>query len=171
MNGTTKAATAASAATGNHSMKYNTATPYIASYVVVRKDSKIAFVLRSNTNWMNNYWGLPSGKVEVGESFLAAAVREAKEEIGIEVNKENLKHCLIVHRHEPSSFATDWVDMYFEVMVYSGELYNAEPHMHSELAWLDPLSLPDNVIPSVRDALHHIHYGKMYSEYGWDAEI
>ncbi len=43
---------------------YNTAQPYAASYFLVKKVGMLAFVLRSNTTWMDGYFGLPSGKVE-----------------------------------------------------------------------------------------------------------
>lgn len=144
-------------------MSYDTAQPYIASYVLVRKDGKLAFVLRSNTDWMNNYYGMPSGKIEKNESFSAGAIRESLEEIGIRVTPQNLKFVHAMHRMEGS----DWVDVYFEVLSYEGEAHNAEPHMHGELAWLDPADLPENVVPSVRLALEHIGTGKVYSEYGW----
>jgi len=147
---------------------YDTATPYIASYAVLRKERTVAFVLRSNTSWMNNYYGLPAGKVEQDESYTAAAVREAKEEVGIDVAPDTLRHALTVHRK--SRDGKFWVDVYFEVANYQGEAYNAEPHMHSELAWLDIDNLPENVIPSVRAALEHIAAGDTYAEYGWDGQ-
>lgn len=149
-------------------MKYSSATPYIASFVLVRKGSAVAFVLRSNTKWMNGYYGLPSGKVEKGESFTAAAIREAKEEVGILVKEEHLTHALTVHRYAPSSFANEWVDIYFEVAEWVGEPYNAEPNIHGELAWLDLDHLPDNIVPSVRYALEQIKQGEAYGEYGWE---
>lgn len=72
-------------------MKYGTQTPYAASYVIVQnEEGKIAFVLRKNIDWMNGYYGLPSGKTEKNESFIAGAIREAKEEIGIDVQPENV---------------------------------------------------------------------------------
>lgn len=147
--------------------KYNTATPYIASFVIVREEGKIAFVLRENTKWMNGFYGLPSGKVEKRESFTSAAIREAKEELGITVKSSALNQVLTVHRHEPDSFATDWVDVYFEVSVWEGIPSNAEPKIHSELAWFDPLNLPDNIVPAVRYALGQIQAGNTYGEYGW----
>jgi len=149
-------------------MKFNTAQPYIASYVIFRKDNKVAFVLRSNTNWMNNFYGLPSGKVEVNEPFAAAAIREAKEEVGVDIKPNQLKHVLTMHRKEPSDNGMTWVDLFFEAEKWSGELINAEPHMHSELTWLDVDNLPENVISSVLFALDHIKKGSMYCEYGWD---
>lgn len=145
-------------------MKYNTATPYIASYVILRKNGKIAFVLRENTAWMNGYYGLPSGKVENGETYLQAAVREAKEEAGVDIKAADLQPVHTIHRKEPEM---TWVDVYFEATKWQGEPYNAEPHVHSELAWLDPKKLPKNVISSVKYALEQIEAGVTYAEYGW----
>lgn len=146
---------------------YDSATPYIASFVLVRKAGKIAFVMRSNTQWMNGFYGLPSGKVEKEESFSAAALREVKEEIGVTVLPDQLRYIHTTQRHEPGSFATDWIDVFFEAEQWSGEPHNAEPHMHSELAWLDPNNLPENVIPAVKFSLEQIEAGKLYSEYGF----
>jgi 8-oxo-dGTP diphosphatase len=148
--------------------EYNTATPYVASFVILRKNGKVAFVLRTNTAWMNGYYGLASGKVEKNESYLAAAVREAKEEAGVEVKTGDLKHLITVHRFEPSKQATDWVDVYFETTKWKGEPYNAEPEIHGELVWLDPKKLPKNIVPSVKYALEQIEAGKTYAEYGWE---
>src|SRR5690606_19782130 len=129
------------------------------SYVLVKKEGKVAFVLRSNTSWMNNYYGLPSGKVENDESYIKAAIREAKEEIGISIRRQDMKFVHVMHRRE----GFDWVDVFFEVIKWQGKPYNAEPHVHSELAWLDVDNLPKNTIPSVRFALKEISKGKVYS--------
>lgn len=142
---------------------FDTATPYIASFALIRKDGLLAFVLRKNTKWMNGYYGLPSGKTEKDESFSAGAMREVLEEVGITVKPKDLTFAHIMHRSEDG----DWVDVFFEVTDYEGEVYNAEPHMHEEVAWLDPNNLPDTVIPSLKYALEQIAAGKMYSEYGW----
>lgn len=148
-------------------MKYATAQPYIASYLIIRKDGRIPFVLRANTSWMNGYYGLASGKVEDGESFAQAVIREAKEEIGITIQPENLRQILTCHRREADE-AMSWVDVVFEATSWEGEAVNAEPHMHSELAWLEPEQLPTNVIPSVRFMLERIAAGETYCEYGWN---
>lgn len=140
-------------------------TPYLAAYLIFRNDEgKVAFVLRENTSWMNDYYGLPSGKVEDHENVIAGAVREAKEETGVTVQANDLRHVLTLHRQDKDA---DWIDITFEVTAWEGELQNAEPHMHSELVWLDPKSLPDNVIPNVRYILEQVAAGNTYAEFGW----
>ena len=144
-------------------MKYDTATPYLAVYILFRRDNKLAFVLRKSTAWMDNYYALPAGKVDHDESVLQAAVREAKEEVGIDIAPENLKHLLTVYRRSDLLF----IDILFEAQNWQGELYNAEPEKHSKLDWLDTNNLPDNVIPATKFYLDQIKAGHTYAEYGW----
>jgi len=148
------------------SYEYNTQHPHIASYVILRKGDKVAFVYRTNTGWMNEFYGLPSGKIETGESFVEGAIREAKEEVGVDIKEVNLSHALTMHRHQ-SGKAPEWVDIFFEASKWEGEPYNAEPHKHGKLEWLDINNLPDNVIHSVAVSLRAIGEGKKYIELGW----
>lgn len=143
---------------------YGTATPFTACYVLLREGTKIAFVLRSNTGWMDGHYGLPAGRVEKEESFSQGAAREALEEVGVVIEPEHLHHAITLHRHDDDS---DWVDTYFEVDTWQGEVINAEPGLHDEVAWLDIDNLPDNVIPGVRFALEQIKAGNHYAELGW----
>ncbi len=147
-------------------MIYTTATPYIAAYVIMRRGNKVAFVLREHTAWMNGYYGLVSGKVEKDETYTAGAIREAKEEAGVDIETKDLKYLLTIHRREPEM---SWVDVFFEATKWSGEPFNAQADEHAELAWLDTNKLPKNVLPNVKFALAEIEKGKMYSEHGWEA--
>ncbi|HVX48122.1 MAG TPA: NUDIX domain-containing protein [Candidatus Saccharimonadales bacterium] len=148
-------------------MKYDTQTPYAACFVIIRHNGKIAFLLRQNTPWMNGFYDLASGKVEKDESYLQAAVREVKEEMGVDVDKDDLVYALTMHRKNKDQDMV-WADIYFEAKKWRGEPRNAEPHVHGELSWFDPEELPDNIVPSVRAALEAINSGKNYAEYGWD---
>jgi ADP-ribose pyrophosphatase YjhB (NUDIX family) len=113
---------------------------------------------------MDNFYGLPSGRVEWDEPFIEGAIREAKEEVGVDIKPEDLRHAITVHRRSPD---TDWVDIYFEANKWEGEPFNAEPDKHGELAWLDLDNLPENIIPNVRFALGQIANGQTYAERGW----
>lgn len=141
---------------------FDTAQPYIAVYVIFRKNNEVAFLLRQNTNWMDGFYTLPAGKVEKNEPYIAAAIREAKEEVG--VAPQEITHVLTAHRHNE---AMDWVDVIFEAIKWEGELTNAEPDVHAELAWFDPSDLPENVTPPVKHYLAEIQDGNTYTEFGW----
>jgi len=147
-------------------MKYDSARPYAASCVLLRRDGKVALVLRSNTDWMNGYYGIPGGKVEENESFSEAAIREAKEEAGVIIKPENLKQILINHRKADDE-TISWVDAFFEATEWEGEVNNAESHKHSAIDWFDPDDLPENAIPLLKFVFAELKAGKTYSEYGW----
>jgi len=102
-----------------------TATPHIASYVVFRKGDRQALVLRSNTKWMNGYYGLVSGKVENNENFLQAAIREAKEEAGVVLTPKDLKYLMTMHRFEDGS---DWVDVFFRQLAGRAKFIMPNPN-------------------------------------------
>ncbi len=144
--------------------KFDSAAPYIASFIILRRGTKVAMILRKNTNWMDGYYGLPAGKVEWGETFSLAVAREAFEEAGVKVSAKDIEFRHAAHRHIED---TDWVDMYFEANEWSGDPFNAEQHKSEELKWLDLSNLPENVVPSQRAALEHVVKGISYSEYGW----
>lgn len=150
--------------------KYDSARPYIACFVVLRKDNKVAMIKRKNTGWMDDYWGLPAGKVEYGETYLQGVIREAKEEAGVDLHIDQLHFVHIAHRHgenEDKSEFMDWVDVYFEASKWKGEPHNAEPEKGSELSWIDLQALPENIVPPQKAALEHIAKHEFYSEFGW----
>lgn len=144
--------------------KHDSQRPYLASHVILKENGLVAFVLRENTSWMNSHYGLPSGKVERQESCQKAAVREALEEAGVVLKEKDLKFVHAMHRIS-SKEDSEWMYVYFEVKKWEGEAYNAEPHLHSELVWLDPKDLPENIIPSVRHMLEQAEAGNYFSEY------
>lgn len=58
----------------------------------------------------------------------------------------------------------EWCNIVFQAERWEGEPYNAEPHMHSEIAWLRMGELPDNITPSVRKMLEAIEKEELYGE-------
>lgn len=145
--------------------EYDSARPWAASYIIVRHEEKIAMLLRGE-GWMENFWGVPSGKKEWGESSSQAGIREASEEIGITIAPANLRQVLTICRYEASS-DSEWMDTIFEAEHWTGEMYNAEPKAHQKLGLFAPNDLPDNTVPIVRFAIEAIEIGKTYAEYGW----
>lgn len=139
-------------------------TPYTAVYILFKRDDKVALLLRGHTGWMDGHYSLVAGRVDKGESFTSAALREAKEEAGVTIGPADLRVVGTFHRNEPDSV---WVDMLFEVTRWQGSIHNAEPEKHDELAWFDPHNLPENMVSSVRFYIEQYIAGKTYAEYGW----
>lgn len=152
----------------NFKALHDSARPYIACYVILRKGDKIAMVLRKNTGWMDGFYGLPAGKGEYNETYRQGAAREALEEAGVTIQVKDLSFAHVAHRHSAENDGyTEWVDVYFNAKAWHGEPHNAEPHKSERLDWLDLNNLPENIVLPQRAALIAIASGKFYSEFGW----
>lgn len=78
-----------------------------------------------------NYYVLPGGKLEHGETFEAAALREAKEEIGVAVR---LGKSLGEHAFSIADIA--YFGKVFSVEIIAGEPTIKEPEKFNELFWM-----------------------------------
>jgi len=76
---------------------------------------QILLQLRQNTKYGNGKWDLAAtGHVEPGESIKMALIREAKEEIGIEIDIVDVHFLAFMHVYTPSTFRT-YYNAYFKV--------------------------------------------------------
>jgi len=66
-----------------------TKRPVLTVDVLIRKDYGYVFVKRKNEPY-RGHWAIPGGLVEYGETVEQAAIREAKEETGLEVKLTRL---------------------------------------------------------------------------------
>ena len=90
----------------------------VVAGVVIRKDDKYLLVQEKQPK-AYGLWNFPAGMVDVGESLEQAAIREAKEESGYDV--ELIKEIEIFH-----TFATDVVKHAYEAKIVGGELHFSE---------------------------------------------
>jgi 8-oxo-dGTP diphosphatase len=115
-----------------------------AVYMLVRKENKLLFVLRTNTGFMDGYYCLPGGRVEPGEAYLPAALRETMEEVAVTVKPEDARQFYLQQRYQSDDHI--WVDVFFVAEQWSGEPKNALPDEHGEMAWFDIDDLPEDQI-------------------------
>lgn len=141
-----------------------------AVHIIIRDEDAILFVLRSNTGFADGQYCLPSGRVEDGEVFTAAAVREALEGVGIALNQDEIGFTYLQHSVSKNEIGEPevWVDVFFEAGPWKGEPVSGGPGEHGEVAWFYPNELPENVIAPHRYAIERISQGHSYGEYGWD---
>lgn len=102
--------------------------------IIFKRGNEVLLGYRQNVQAENELWGFPSGKIELGETPLEAAIREAKEEVGVIVQGLNELFVLIDHNGKEHHFflCTEW----------SGKLVNAEPELCREISWFPLSELP-----------------------------
>lgn len=132
--------------------------------LVLQKDDTVCLMRRYNTGWNDGNYALMGGHVEDGENPSDAAVREAKEELGITVNSNNLSHLLTM------SVNPDHIYLYFGCSEYQGEITNMEPNECDDIRFFNVNELPDNIIGADKMALSYI-FGEQnikYQAFGYD---
>lgn len=137
-----------------------------AHLILLDDDGRVLLLRRCNTDYENGSYSLVAGKVEANEEITAAAIREAREEVGAEVRAEDVEVAGVIHRKADDGFVS--VAFFMAARAWSGEIVNAEPHHHDAVGWHDLDDLPSEVIPYVRQALANYRHGTRYASYGWD---
>lgn len=136
-----------------------------ASYLVLKDGDKVLLMKRKNTGFKDGFWSLVAGHVDRGENYREAMVREAKEEAGIEIEREDLKPFSVMHRDFKES---PYVDLFFLCEEWSGEIVNGEPEKCEKLGWFGIDDLPERTIGFVEKALVESGTNLRYQEYGWE---
>jgi ADP-ribose pyrophosphatase YjhB (NUDIX family) len=100
-------------------------------------------------------WAVLGGAIEIGESPAQAAVRETREEIGVEVRLGRLLDVLGGPDYEvsyPNGDRTAYVTAVYEAEITSGLPEPADGEL-TEVAWFDPVQLPGLVLSRFARAL------------------
>lgn len=139
-----------------------------AVWMIMRnKKGQVYLLRRQNTGWRDGWWTVPSGHVDANEGPSAAAVRELKEEAGIDVHVEDLSDPLI-YFYLADDQIHERVSLFFEVESNGAKPYNAEPHKSDKGEWFDIDNLPNNIVPLLRRAFIDMAAGVRYSERYYD---
>lgn len=134
--------------------------------ILLDEGGRVLLLRRCNTDYENGSYTLVAGKVEADEEVTAAAIREAREEVGVEIRTEDVEVVGAMHRKADDGFVS--VAFFLAARAWSGEIVNAEPWYHDAVEWRSFDDLPPNTIPYVRQALDNFPRGACYDSYGWD---
>jgi 8-oxo-dGTP diphosphatase len=115
--------------------------------------------------WMDGNLCPPGGHIEVGETPRIAAVREMKEELGVDLKLDDLEFIAAVARNTSEG---ETVAYEFAVRNKGYTFMNAEPEKCSELVWVNPEALPDDTVDEFKEIIAQCVLGKQsYLEMGY----
>jgi 8-oxo-dGTP diphosphatase len=133
--------------------------------LILVRGNEILLGRRRNTSFASGCYSLPAGHLELGESVITALIREAREEIGICVEPEDVKFVQLMH----NSYGIGRFAVFFEVKDWQGEVVNREPDKCDDLRWFPLADLPGTMVPYIRHAIDLYASGKEagLTLYGW----
>ncbi|UFU06821.1 NUDIX hydrolase [Ruania halotolerans] len=149
-----------------------------AAYLILQRgeesDREVLLQYRRGTGYRDEHWACAAaGHVEAGESVLAAAVREAREELGVTVAPNDLEPLTAMHRtHGNHREIDERVDFFFACRRWSGTPRTMEPAKSAGLQWFRLDALPAPVVPHEACVLRALRDGSTAAiqTYGFDRQ-
>ena len=131
--------------------------------VLLEREGRLLLMRRAGTGFFDGLYSLPGGHVEPGESVRQTAVREMREEVGVEIAPDELACLGVVHRLSD----TNRIDFFLRAGRFSGEPRICEPDKCDALGWFERDRLPADTVAYVREALA-AGEGPWILELGWE---
>lgn len=133
--------------------------------LIIKQDDKVLLFFRNDGffNYDGGWWVLPAGHIEQHETAMSAAIREAKEELDIDIDPADIK---CVHVISNLASRTESFDFFFEVSKYTGQIRNCEGDKCADMQYftLDEVANLKNVVSTTRISLAALARGEFYSE-------
>lgn len=122
----------------------------------IKDKTYILLMKRQNTGSDDGYYELPGGHLEEKEDIFDAMIREAKEELLVNLKRKDLKLIHILHHYNGERinfiFETD-KDLNVKI---------GEPEKCSELLWVNINRLPKNTTFKVKRIIKNIKNNNLY---------
>ncbi len=134
------------------------------------RGNQILLLRRYNTGFEDGNYSVPAGHLDGGETVRMAAVREALEEVGVQIEGQNIAFASVMHRKSDDTLSgtSERVDFFVRIEAWDGEPFNAEPGKCDEVRWCDIHALPSNTIPYIKRAVQIYLKNIPFEEFGWE---
>lgn len=130
-------------------------------YLVLMKKNQVLLSRRSNTGYFDGYYSFPAGHIDGNETLKQGMIREAKEEINIELDLSDLNLVYVMNR---KILGDERIDFFFIAKKWRGDLKNMEIDKCDDLRWFDLGDLPENIIPYIKQSIDSITKKNFYNE-------
>lgn len=137
-----------------------------AVHIFLIRDDQILLLRRANTGYQDGSYSVVAGHLDGNETIKQAAMREAKEEVGITLIPQDLTIVQVMHRKSDD----ERIDWFLTATTWQGQVTNCEPNRCDRLLWRPLDDLPDNIIPYVRHAINNYIEGIWFDSFGWESE-
>jgi ADP-ribose pyrophosphatase YjhB (NUDIX family) len=131
-----------------------------AAVLLLNQENQLLMIRRMD----NNCWGIPGGAMELGENIEDTAMRETKEEIGIEV--ENLELFGVYSGSELYFKYPDGNEVYNVSIVYFAHTFQGKILLdaaeHSEYKFFDIGNLPQDISAPIKPILKDLVVNKKF---------
>lgn len=139
--------------------------PVVDVHLLLFDGDRVLLGRRQGTGYADGEWQImPSGHLEEGESVIDTAVREAREELGIDVSGLDVVHVM----HHRNAGGTARIGFFLVARDHAGTPVNAEPHKCAELGWFSADDLPEGTVPYARAGIEAVRRKLDFSLHGWD---
>ena len=126
---------------------------------VINNETYILLMKRMNTGFNDGEYELPGGHLEKGEDLFESMIREAKEELLIDLKKEDIKIIHLLHHYSGERlnfiFETDGTNLNPKI---------GEKDKCSGLDWFKINDLPNETTDKVKQIISNIIDNKFYDK-------
>ncbi|MCM1988230.1 NUDIX hydrolase [Oceanirhabdus seepicola] len=136
----------------------------VAVHLFLIKDRSILLLRRFNTGYEDGNFSVVAGHIDGDENYIDAMIREAKEEAGITIYKNQIEPIQVMHR---KNVDREGIDYFFVAKQWSGEIKNMEPNKCDLLEWFDLDNLPYNMVAYIKEAIRKYQEGSKFTDFGW----
>ena len=136
---------------------YTGSTPGVNVSVIILNERGQVLLGQRRSGLFAGSWGLPGGKVDLGETLQQAAVRETLEETGLTVEGIALSSV--------SDILTDsahFVNISFSARGFQGQVEEREPEQIGGWQWFDLDRLPQPLYHNAAQSLEKFKSRKVY---------
>lgn len=134
----------------------------IGTGIIIVKDGSVLLAQRAKSKTLApGCWGTTGGHVELNETPAQAAIREAKEELGIDAGNLKFLACF----DEQWRDGAHYVDVIFSGEILSGEPKINEPDKIDAIGWFPLSELPSPMFAPVEMALRNWKSNNHYLEF------
>ena len=109
--------------------------------ILLDKSQEKVLLGKRKNSYKSGFYGLPGGRIEIGEKTVEAAKREVKEETGLDIKQIDFVSTI---RERQDTY--DFIHFVFKASQYTGKPITKEPDKCEGWEWHSFANLPENIL-------------------------